>query len=268
METTTRLRPHLILAALFLLTGALLLFTVEVRESDLAGIRSELPDHLEDQWVGYEVLFCQDLSCGRSWLVKDLEPEPDGSYLCPENRRGEPCGAELDTKSIGENLVLPSDTIIFKKQYFNLADRDQTVFVSVVLSGKDRTSIHRPEICMPTQGNTIETREVIDVPLADRDEPLQVMVLNMTTEDVRGNRRHSYYAYWFVGNGRETPHHWERMLWMSSDRVLHNVSHRWAYIGVSGQRTEDLSDTSHHREIQNVIGALHPELVLEADPGA
>lgn len=268
MEKTTRLRPHLILTALFLLTGALLLFTVEVREAEFAGVRSELPPQLADQWVGHEVLFCQDLSCARSWLVKDLDPEPDGTYRCPENRRGEPCGGELNTKSVGEKLVLPSDTIIFKKQYRHLHDPDRTVFASVVLSGQDRTSIHRPEVCMPTQGNTIETREVIDVPLPDRDDPLQVMVLNMTTEDVRGNRRHSYYAYWFVGNGRETPYHWERMMWMSTDRIFHNIAHRWAYIGVSGKREEALSDTTHHDEIRSVVGRLHPQLVREAVPEA
>jgi hypothetical protein len=151
--------------------------------------------------------------------------------------------------------------VIFKKKYFRVGDQQETVFASVVISGKDRGSIHRPEICMPSQGNTIVTREVVDVPLPGQQEPLQVMVLNMTREDSWGNQFHSYYAYWFVGNGRETPHHWQRMMWLATDRILHNVSHRWAYISVSGIRAADPEDRSHYEEIRSVVTRLHPELI-------
>ena len=102
------------------------------------------------------------------------------------------------------------------------------------------------------------------MPLAGR-EPLDVMVLDMR----RWGRRPDgqaydfgrYYAYWFVGKGRETPYHVQRMIWMALDRILHNVSHRWAYISVAGAR-EDGSDV-HRQEILDFVHELYPSMMQE-----
>lgn len=265
MEAKPGVRPYLILLFLFGCAGALLAFTVDVRVSDEAGVKPSLPVALGDDWTGYDVLFCQEADCGRSWLAKDLEPNADGEFRCPQNWRGEACGGALDAMARGEKMILPGDTVIFKKQYFHNRDPEDSVYAAVVLSGKDRSSIHRPEVCMAGQGNTIEKSEVIEVPLPGR-EPLQVMVLNLSRK-AGPHTRHSYYAYWFVGKDRETALHWERVLWMGLDRILRNVSHRWAYISVSGERGMDPTDTAHHAEIRKVVGDLYPQLVL-ADPGA
>ena len=69
----------------------------------------------------------------------------------------------------------------------------------------------------------------------------------------------SYYAYWFVGKGRETPSHFMRMFWMASDRIFHNRSHRWAYISVSGER--DGKD-AYRKEIETFVGGLYPEMTI------
>ena len=37
------------------------------------------------------------------------------------------------------------------------------------------------------------------------------------------------FVYWFVGKGRVTPYHWQRIFWTAKDRILHNTNHRWAY---------------------------------------
>ncbi|MEX2605715.1 MAG: exosortase-associated EpsI family protein, partial [Kiritimatiellia bacterium] len=169
------------------------------------------------------------------------------------------------TMSRGEYLVLPKDTVMFKKQYFHNRDPDKTVFTSVVLSGRNRDSIHRPEVCMVGQGNVIEKSEVIEVPLPGR-EPLKVMVLHLSRKFTESYTRHSYYAYWFVGKDRETPHHLERLMWMSIDRLLRNVTHRWAYIAVSGDRAADLEDKGHYDEIREVVGKLYPEITLVGKP--
>jgi len=261
MEAKTGIRPHLILLGLFALTGALLAFTVDVRITDQAGVRTRLPDTLGDDWVGHEVLFCQDPACGRSWLARELEEKEEGARLCPRNWQGEPCGGALATMSRGERLILPEDTEIFKKQYFHQTRSDETVFASVVLSGKDRSSIHRPETCMQGQGNDIDSIEVIDVPLEGRP-PLRVMVLNLKKQIGPNTMRYTYYAYWFVGKDRETPYHWERLLWMAFDRVFRNVAHRWAYLAVSGERPDDLENTAHHQQIREVVGKLYPKMVL------
>jgi hypothetical protein len=40
------------------------------------------------------------------------------------------------------------------------------------------------------------------------------------------------------------------------------VAHRWAYISVSGERTDPDSDGIHHAVIQDVVGKLYPQISL------
>ena len=129
------------------------------------------------------------------------------------------------------------------------------------MSGKERASIHRPQICLVGQGNEILHSHVIEVPLAGRD-PLKVMVLDLLwkgrTSDGQPVQKATYYAYWFVGKGRETPYHLERMFWMAADRVLYNRSHRWAYIAIAGERDEQKQYT---KQIQSFISQLYPQMM-------
>jgi hypothetical protein len=77
-----------------------------------------------------------------------------------------------------------------------------------------------------------------------------------------GSRRYAptYYAYWFVGIGRETPYHLARMFWLGWDRVLHGVAHRWAYVAVvapaGGEESEDIE------LLKQFVAQLHPRLVV------
>jgi len=254
-------KTSLTLLILFGITSLFLVFTIDVTISDEAGVKTYLPKHLEDSWEGFDVLFCQKPTCGRSWLTRDITFDVDGVGTCPTNWQGEDCGGEMFSMSAGEKLVLPHDTLILKKQYFGQVDPEQTVFTSVVLSGKDRTSIHRPEICMVAQGNTIESREVIEVPM-ENGPAIKVMVMNMTKRFSNGFTRHSYYAYFFVGRDRTTPYHFERLAWMSLDRIFRNVAHKWAYIAVAGERGSDLTSTAHYEEIKDVVSKLYPEISL------
>jgi len=50
-----------------------------------------------------------------------------------------------------ERDILPPDTEFEKRNYFSPADKSW-LNCSIVLSGQDRTSIHRPEICLKAQG--------------------------------------------------------------------------------------------------------------------
>ncbi len=264
MAKTSLLHPYVILFALLGATALLLALTVDVTLTDESGVRTELPETLGDTWRGDEVLFCHNRFCGRSWLAGDVDPGPDGLRHCPRNYRDEPCDGELRTLSIGEYEILPKDTVIFKKEYHRLDAPEREVNVSVVLSGEDRTSIHRPETCMQAQGNTIVSTPVIEVPLQGQ-APLKVMVLNLNRTLPGGRQLPSYYAYWFSGKDRDTPHHHERALWMSMDRVFRGVAHRWAYIAVAGRRELDDFDTTHHEEIREVVGLLYPAIRVRGD---
>lgn len=261
---TTPLRACITLVSLFGITAILLIFTVDVTISDAAGVKTYLPKQLKNSWNGFDVLFCQKPSCGRAWLTRDLTFNDQGVATCPTNWQGEECGGKLLPMSAGEKLVLPEDTLMLKKQYFAEENPEHSVFTSVVLSGKDRTSIHKPEICMVAQGNTIENSEVIEVPM-ENGPPVKVMVMNMNKRFSNGYIRSSYYAYFFIGRDRTTPYHLERLIWMSLDRIFRNVAHKWAYIAVSGERDGDLSNTDHYDEIRDVVSKLYPEISLLDD---
>jgi hypothetical protein len=131
----------------------------------------------------------------------------------------------------GELAILPKDTEIVRREYLDAAgDR---IMASIVLSGGEKRSIHRPEVCLPAQGWSVRGGKVERLTLAD-GEDLEVMNLSLV-RDVEvgpGDRRKLYanYFYWFVGKDITTPHHWTRVFLTSYDRIMKNLNHRWAYV--------------------------------------
>jgi EpsI family protein len=156
----------------------------------------------------------------------------DGKPVLAE-KFGEWAGGPQEGLSQVERDVLPVDTEGARRVYKD--DAEHQIFCSVVLAGRDVTSIHRPEVCLPGQGWKIQSQHVENVPIAGAPGGgLGVMRLNTVREVPRQDggtmRLESIFAYWFVGKDRVTPHHWERILWNTKDRVFHNTNHRWAYI--------------------------------------
>ncbi|MFH0909264.1 MAG: exosortase-associated EpsI family protein [bacterium] len=249
METRT-FKPYFTLIALLVLTSIALAYTVDVTLTDQAGIKVVLPDTV-GTWSGREMRFCQNRTCRKTFTVDELSNRD----IC------EACGGELAGMTLDEKQLLPPDTQLLRKLYRDAQRR--TVFVTIVLSGSERASIHRPQICLEGQGNVIVHDETLEVPMAGRG-PLNVMVLDLLeSRKMAGGERAStasYFAYWFVGKGRETPYHMQRMLWMATDRIFHNVSHRWAYISVSGMRQEE-SD-AYKDEIRAFVEELYPQMAL------
>lgn len=243
------LKPYFVVIGLMVATSLALAFTVDVTMTDQAGIKVVLPDRV-GEWRGDEIRFCQAPSCQEAHGVNQLADRD----VCPT------CGGKLDTMTKAERDLLPADTLVLKKRYE--APDGRTVYASIVMSGRERASIHRPQVCLVGQGNEITRSEVIPVDLEGR-QPLDVMVLDMLrrwrTKDGRNAEHTSYYAYWFVGKGRETASHLMRMYWMAADRIFHNRSHRWAYISVSGNRDQT---QAYHREIEDFIARLYPEMTL------
>jgi len=248
-------RPFIIVVVLLALAVLALQFTVNVEVADQPGIRVALPPQL-GVWHGAELRFCHNAACLKDFALDHL-PDP---AKCPA------CGAELFTMSLVEYESLPKDTGFLKGKYTNSVGED--VFVSIVLSGRERESIHRPERCLVGQGNSIEGSLVLQVPLAGQ-APLGVMVLKTTRPvDVRSGKRvlNGYYAYWFAGHGRVTPYHWERMFWLGWDRIVHSIAHRWAYIAIAGRR--DADSEKYQEQIVSFTAALYPALQLSATPPA
>ena len=247
------LKPHLIVIGLLLLTSLALAFTVDVSITDEAGVRTTLPDQV-GSWTGEDIFFCLAPACQKSTTSAQVK-EPG---VCPS------CGGRLDSMTLAERQLLPADTVLVKKRYHG--PKGETLFASIVMSGRERASIHRPEVCLTGQGSEIIKSHVEAVDIPGRPS-LRIMMLDMLRRSPNpgAGEAHSYYAYWFVGRGRETPYHMQRMYWMAADRVFHNRSHRWAYISVAGGRDDKAN--AHLPIMRDFVAALYPQIVL-GDAGA
>ena len=244
-------KPFLVVIGLLLVTICSLAFSGNVRTSDVAGIKVYLPDRV-GKWEGKELRFCQNGECRREFTL-DQVADP---LVCPA------CGSSLDPMALAEKEILPKDTIILKKIYTR--GDGKSLFISIVLSGAERASIHRPQVCLVGQGHEVMRSHVINTPMENRD-PLSVMVLDLRKkrkqQDGKMTIYDSYYAYWFVGKNRETPYHLQRMIWMASDRIFHNVSHRWAYVAVSGPR--ESGSEEYIQEMEFFLKDLYPQMLLD-----
>ncbi|MFA5688392.1 MAG: exosortase-associated EpsI family protein [Kiritimatiellales bacterium] len=248
--------PYLILIGLFAIAALALAFTVDVSLDDQPGIRMELPVSLAGGWTGDELRYSHNPDHPKQYLLSQLElPDTD-----PET------GEKLYTMSLAEYDALPHDTQFVKSIYTN--EISDQVFVSIVLSGSERNSIHRPQRCLPGQGNTITATKYIKVPLEGR-KPLDVCVLEIQRRysDKEGNPQtyYGYYAYWFIGQGRETASHYERMFWLAWDRVVRSVAHKWAYVAVSGDRKA--AGETYQTEITEFVQKIYPQLLLDENEG-
>lgn len=184
-----------------------------------------------------------------------IDPAP-----LPEFIGTEWIGQRIDVSPV-EREVLPPDTGYSRRNYVSIQDRSRQVFVSIVLSGKDRTSIHRPELCVVGQGWNIVEREERTLRLGPgRELPVTLLRIQRDLTD-RAGERHTvscWLAYWFVGREVEVPSH-SAMIWRSSlDRLLHFRADRWAY--VLAQAPFTAGEGEGVRQIEEVLGAVWPQV--------
>jgi EpsI family protein len=151
-------------------------------------------------------------------VVMDL-PDTVGAYL----------GFNQDVTA-AEKRILPPDTEFAKKRY--IGGPGGEVSCEIVLSGSQKKSIHRPQVCLVGQGWTILQEQPVIIPLPDgRKQRVRVLTLS---REMGARTATGYFVYWFVGRDKTTDDHLKRILYTSWDRLAHGVNHRWAYIIVSG----------------------------------
>ncbi len=164
--------------------------------------------------AGYEsdgILYCQGENCARTFLASDIPGETN----CPA------CKAALDGRSLGENTVLPKDTTILKRVY--RSDWGMYFLVSAVISGAEKSSIHRPELCLPAQG--FQMSKPTDFEVAGR--PYHAIQLSGP------QRPPALLAYTFFNQvGVHTASHLRRIFLDTWDRSVHNRIDRWVMITV------------------------------------
>ena len=181
-------------------------------------------------------------------------------------------GGEMSGLSKEEKEILPQDTGGARRLFKN-PDDDQ-LYCSIILAGKDVTSIHKPEFCLVGQGWSLQNEGVESIPVPKAPGgALQVMRMNMVRDvEVQGGGKkpvRSVFVYWFVGHNRVTALHWQRMWWTSKDRILHNTNHRWAYILIHAPVSADLSSDGQGKSdketmqlVAKFIQDMYPSLVV------
>lgn len=164
---------------------------------------------------------------------------------------------------------LPPDTSFGQRRY--TASDGFVTDVNVVLMGTDRTSLHKPEICLEGQGwHVIATQSGTDEVHIERPcaYDLQVMKLIATKEGMEDGQPvqlRGIYVYWFVAPGELTAHHWQRMWWMGRDLLFSGVLQRWAYVSFfhvcrAGQEEACLE------RMKKMMAAAVPEFQLTPAP--
>ncbi len=144
--------------------------------------------------------------------------------------------SEIATNPETQLLKLPPDTSFRVRNY--KAGDGSWVEVSVVLMGSDRSSIHKPEICMTGQGWILDQKASgmenihLQKPIA-YDLPVNKLIFSKPFPDADGRTQtvRGIYVFWFVDASHYTASPFKWMLWwMPRDLFLNDVLERWAYI--------------------------------------
>lgn len=245
----SRLNAYGLLIAGFAVFSGIVQLTCRNPKTEDTPLPVRLPASVGD-FVGESLRFCQNDQCLQSFEASRLD-HPD---ICPA------CGGVLDSISLGEKQLLPADTIIDKRLYRDPSG--DAFLVTSVLSGRERRSIHKPQVCLVAQGHTITGQRVMHVRL-DSGRTLDVMRLDLRRpvgEATGGTRVHMTYAYWFVSAARETPYHAVRLLQSAWDGVVRNTRTRWAYISIGAPAS--VSDAGADARMEAIIRAVYPRLSL------
>jgi hypothetical protein len=163
---------------------------------------------------------------------------------------------------------LPKDTTYGRRQYTSA--NGNWLNLSIVLMGSDRTSIHKPQICLDAQGWHIEKSELVNISMArPHSYELPVMKLTASKRVPLGEGRiqevKAIYVYWFVSDRRLTARHGERMWWMATDLISTGILPRWAYVTCLGI-CDPGKEESLYSGMEQFISAAVPEFQLVAGP--
>jgi hypothetical protein len=213
-------------------------------------------------------------------------------WLIPPANAGNEVGVNMDLPSDIDGLegipipvsqaekeILPPDTEFAGKAYgsYNLpaSDWPDRIVCKIVLSGREKQSIHRPERCLPGQGWTVTDSRVIDVPL-ESGHLLQVTALVLTRpvtlKDGSTRQLKQCFFYWYVGRKVSTPYSFVRVLLTNWDLIVHRSNQRWSYVICAAYVTDSLFPEGRTQEqataaLKDFIRIAVPTFVKSEMPG-
>lgn len=157
------------------------------------------------------------------------EPEP---VVCeaPDVHLADIAGFASETlpASEAELHTLPSDTVIEKRVY--TAEDGAWYAVTLVIGGRSKSSIHRPEMCLPSQGF------LMTEPRRREIEGVDWRLITLARRDARPLS----FAYTFFNqDGFRTCSHVARIFRDVWDRSINGRIDRWAMVTVNGQPADE-----------------------------
>ena len=159
---------------------------------------------------------------------------------------------------------LPKDTSYAERIY--TAPDGFRLQSTAILMGADRTSIHRPEFCLPGQGWTIGEKRLLDIPIKGQ-APYQLhaacwkLSQAIKQDDGQSVMVGAIYIYWYVANDEETPDHNKMIERLMLDLVTTGALQRWSYISYFALCRPGDEDTTIDR-MTRFISAQAPEFQL------
>jgi len=164
--------------------------------------------------------------------------------------------------------TLPKDTSYAQRLYTG-AD-GFWANANIILMGMDRTSIHKPEFCLPGQGWNIAKKETVTIPISG-SHPYRLQVAKWTITNLIQNNEgqkqevHGLYVFWFVAKNEQTDSHWRRIWWLTRDLLTTGVLQRWAYVSYFSAGFAPGQEDAAFAKIEKLIAASVPEFQLPPD---
>lgn len=173
--------------------------------------------------------------------------------------------AEIMTQQQIVIISLPNDTSFGACRY--TAPDGFSTAANVVLMGTDRSSIHKPQVCMTGQGWTINdaASSVETIPMhRPYAYDLPVMRLKATKSISDGGETRSVagvYVYWYVDGSQITADNARMMWWMARDILTSGVLDRFSYISYFSTCEPGQEDATFER-MKRVIADTVPQYQL------
>ncbi len=157
---------------------------------------------------------------------------------------------------------LPKDTS-FAERYYQAPD-GLWATGTIILMGADRTSIHRPDYCLPGQGWTIDSKTVAKIPIGG-GHPYELPVAKWTIHNsfqTQGGQKQEVsglYVFWFVADNEQTTDNVQSdVLAGRGTLVCTGVLQRWAYVSYFSVCAPGQEEATFER-MKGLIAASVPE---------
>ena len=195
------------------------------------------------------VMFGESPPLGEPGVVAELPLRADDI----QGIKGEPDQRELTGLA---------DDVTILRNYYILKNGGQAV-CSMVISGAERRSLHRPEICLPAQGWNVLGSNEFPIELADGRQLRAMLVqLQRDYKDEAGtmHRIKALNLFFYAGSeGVTTADYYDHVFKSYLHSLTRNINHRWALVSYympyseteigMGDPTADLAAVESLREL-------------------